>query len=76
MRAAVIRRSGATPVLEQFADPEPGQGVAVGTLVAASLNPLDVVIVNGQLPFRRAQPPYVAGYERSEEHTSELQSRP
>ena len=63
MRAAVIRRSGATPVLEQFADPEPGQGVAVGTLVAASLNPLDVVIVNGQLPFRRAQPPYVAGYE-------------
>ena len=63
MRAAVIRRSGATPVLDQFADPQPGQGVSVGTLVAATLNPLDVVIVNGQFPFRRVQPPYIAGYE-------------
>jgi NADPH:quinone reductase-like Zn-dependent oxidoreductase len=35
----------------------------VGTLVAASLNPLDVLIVNDQLPFRRLQPPCIAGYE-------------
>ena len=35
----------------------------MGTLVAASLNPLDLAIVNDQLPFRRLQPPYVAGYE-------------
>src|SRR5271156_4533781 len=63
MRAAVIRRSGATPALDQFADPQPGQGLAVGTLVAAALNPLDVAIVNDQFPLRRLQPPYIAGYE-------------
>ena len=63
MRAAVIRRAGATPVLDQFADPRPGQGLSVGTLVAAALNPLDVLIVNDQLPFRPLQPPCVAGYE-------------
>ena len=63
MRAAVIRRSGATPALNQFADPQPGQGLSVGTLVAASLNPLDIAIVNDQFPIRRLQPPYIAGYE-------------
>ena len=42
MRAAVIRRSGATPALDQFADPQPGRGLPVGTLVAAALNPLDI----------------------------------
>jgi NADPH:quinone reductase len=63
VRAAVIRRSGATPALDQFADPQPGQGLAVGTMVAAALNPLDIAIVNDQIPFRRLQPPYIAGYE-------------
>src|ERR1017187_7957846 len=63
MRAAVIRRSGATPALDQFADPQPGQGRSVGTLVPAALNPLDVAIVNDQFPLRRLQPPYIAGYE-------------
>jgi NADPH:quinone reductase-like Zn-dependent oxidoreductase len=63
MRAAVIRRSGDTPALEEFADPQPGQGLSVGSLVAAALNPLDVLIVNDQLPFRRLQPPCIAGYE-------------
>lgn len=43
MRAAVVRQPGATPVLEQFTDPQPGPGVSVGTLVAAALNPLDAV---------------------------------
>jgi NADPH:quinone reductase-like Zn-dependent oxidoreductase len=63
MRAAVVRQPGAAPALDQFADPQPGPGLAVGTLVAAALNPLDIAIVNGQIPFRRPQPPYVAGYE-------------
>jgi hypothetical protein len=35
----------------------------VGTLVAASLNPLVVAIVNDQFPLRRLQPPGIAGYE-------------
>jgi NADPH:quinone reductase-like Zn-dependent oxidoreductase len=63
MRAAVVRRSGDTPALDEFADPQPGPGLSVGTLVAAALNPLDVLIVNDQLPFRRLQPPCIAGYE-------------
>jgi NADPH:quinone reductase-like Zn-dependent oxidoreductase len=63
MRAAVIRVSGGTPTLEQFADPQPGRGVSVGTLVAATLNPLDVALANDQIPFRRLQPPSIAGYE-------------
>jgi NADPH:quinone reductase-like Zn-dependent oxidoreductase len=63
MRAAVIHRSGATPALEQFPDPQPGPGLSVGTLLAAALNPLDLAMVNDQIPIRRLQPPYVAGYE-------------
>jgi NADPH:quinone reductase-like Zn-dependent oxidoreductase len=63
MRAAVVHRPGATPALDQFADPQAGQGLSVGTLVAAALNPLDVLIVNDQLPFRPLQPPCIAGYE-------------
>src|SRR6201987_1499255 len=63
MRAAGIRQPCATPALNEFADPQPGQGVAVGTRVAASLNPLDIAIVNDQFPVRRLQPPYIAGYE-------------
>jgi NADPH:quinone reductase-like Zn-dependent oxidoreductase len=63
MRAAVVHQPGATPVLEQFTDPQPGPGVSVGTLVAAALNPLDVAFVNDQFPLRRLQPPCIAGYE-------------
>ena len=63
MQAAVVRQPGATPVLEQFTDPQPGPGVSVGTLVAAALNPLDVAFVNDQFPLRRLQPPCIAGYE-------------
>ena len=63
MRAAVIRASGGTPILEQFPDPQPGPGLSVGTLVAAALNPLDLALVNDLIPFRRLPPPYVAGYE-------------
>jgi NADPH2:quinone reductase len=37
--------------------------VSVGTLVAAALNPLDVLLVNDQIPFRPLRPPAVAGYE-------------
>ena len=42
---------------------QPGQGLSVGTLVAAALNPLDIAIVNDQFPFHRLQPPCIAGYE-------------
>ena len=61
MRAAVVRQSGAAPAFDQFADPQPSPGLAVGTLVAAAFNPLDVALVNGQIPFRRIQPPECTG---------------
>ena len=57
MQAAVVHQPGATPVLEQFTDPQPSPGVSVGTLVAAALNPLDVTFANDQFPLRRLQPP-------------------
>jgi NADPH:quinone reductase-like Zn-dependent oxidoreductase len=63
MRAAVVHRPGATPVLEQFDEPQPVPGLSVGTLLAASLNPLDLAFVNGQFPVRPLQPPCIAGYE-------------
>jgi NADPH2:quinone reductase len=63
MRAAVVHQPGGTPVFERFADPQPGPGVSVGTLLAASLNPLDLAFVNNQFPVRPLQPPCVAGYE-------------
>ena len=63
MRAAVVHQTGATPVLEQFTDPQPSPGVSVGTLLAAALNPLDLAFVNDQFPIRPLQPPCVAGYE-------------
>jgi NAD(P)-dependent dehydrogenase (short-subunit alcohol dehydrogenase family) len=65
MRSAVIRQSSATPALDQFTDPQPGQGLSVGTLVAAALNPLDVAITNDQFPFRRLQPPASPAGKRS-----------
>ena len=61
----VIRQSGATPALDQLADPQPGQGLSVGTLVAAALNLLDVAITNDQFPFRRLQPPASPAGKRS-----------
>jgi len=60
-QAAEPGRHGATPALDQFTDPQPGQGLSVGTLVAAALYPLHVAITNDQFPFRRLQPPCVAG---------------
>jgi hypothetical protein len=60
-RAAVFRQSGATPTLDQFTDPQPGQGWSVGTRAATALNPLDVAITNDQFPFRRLQPPASPG---------------
>jgi NADPH2:quinone reductase len=61
MQAAVIRTLGTEPVVGEYPDP-PADGRVV-EVVAAALNPVDVVIAAGQLPFRQAQPPFVAGYE-------------
>jgi NADPH:quinone reductase-like Zn-dependent oxidoreductase len=61
MRAAVIHSLGGGPTVEEFPDPAPEDDVA--EVVAAPLNPVDLIIVAGQMPFRKASPPFVAGVE-------------
>ncbi|WP_067177236.1 quinone oxidoreductase family protein [Microtetraspora niveoalba] len=63
MRAAVLHAPGETPVVEEFADPEAALGRPVARVLAASLNPVDLAIAGGQMPFRRVTFPAVAGYE-------------
>lgn len=63
MKAAVISELGGTPVVGEFKDPEPSPGVQVGRLLAASLNPVDLIIAAGKLPSRPVEPPFVAGFE-------------
>lgn len=60
MRAAVVEAVGGEPVVENFADPT---GEDVADVLAAALNPADLIVVNGQMPFRQASPPFVAGLE-------------
>jgi NADPH:quinone reductase len=61
MQAAVISALGAEPVVEKFSDP-PADG-DVAEVVAAGLNPFDLVVAAGQIGFRQVSPPFVAGYE-------------
>ncbi|MGW1760845.1 quinone oxidoreductase family protein [Streptomyces mirabilis] len=61
MQAAVIHTLGTGPVVGEYPDPPADQRVA--EVVAAALNPVDVVIAGGKFPFRQAQSPFVAGYE-------------
>ena len=63
MKAAVISETAGTPATAEFRDPEPTPGVQVGRLLAASLNPVDLVIAAGKMPHRQVRPPFVAGYE-------------
>ena len=60
MRAAVVDALGGVPVVKEFADPT---GDDVAEVVAAPLNPIDLVIAGGLMPLRKASPPFVAGVE-------------
>jgi NADPH:quinone reductase-like Zn-dependent oxidoreductase len=52
MRAIVVREYGTAPVVSEVAEPdgEPGE------VLAASLNPVDVSVAKGLIPFRRPVP--------------------
>lgn len=63
MKAAVISEIGSAPAVAEFAEPSPAAGVEVGHLLAASLNPVDLVIAAGKMPHRPVEPPFVAGFE-------------
>ncbi len=60
MLAAVLHEYGATPVVEEFPDPD---GVVVVDVLAAGLNPIDLRIASGELAARRPELPSVVGSE-------------
>jgi NADPH2:quinone reductase len=60
MRAAVLHEYGATPRVEEAAEPE---GELVVDVLAAGLNPIDLRIASGTLAGRRPGLPYVVGSE-------------
>jgi NADPH:quinone reductase len=60
MRAAVVEALGGVPIIEEFPDPT---GDDVAEVVAAALNPFDLVVAAGQMPARRPSPPFIAGVE-------------
>lgn len=63
MRAAVLEEYGATPVLEDFPDPEPGAGQAIAEVLAAGLNPVDLAKASGTFYDGSPPLPSVAGSE-------------
>jgi NADPH2:quinone reductase len=63
MKAAIIHELGAAPILGDFEDPVTKDGERIGRLLAASLNPLDLVIAAGKMPHRTVTPPFVASFE-------------
>lgn len=63
MRAAVLREFGEIPAVEEV--PEPS-GAAVGDLLAAGMNPIDLRIASGTLGEREL--PYVVGSEAIVRH--------
>ncbi len=60
MRAAVVETLGGVPVVEEFADPT---GDDVAAVVAAALNPFDLIVAAGQMPARQPSPPFIVGVE-------------
>jgi NADPH:quinone reductase len=61
MRAAVVHAIGRDPIVEDF--PEPSRADDAAEVLAAALNPVDLMIVGGHMPFRNAPMPFVAGLE-------------
>jgi NADPH2:quinone reductase len=62
MRAAVVTGLGETPEVINFTKPAANTANEVVQVLAAALNPVDLVIASGSFGFRRATPPFVAGY--------------
>ena len=63
MRAAVLQTYGGIPSIEEFAEPQAGQGQIILQVRAAALNPVDLAIASGTFGLRRPQPPFVAGLD-------------
>ncbi len=62
-RAAVLRRHGAAPEVEQRAVPEPVGGQVVVDVAAAPITPLDVLCASGTSYFGPPALPYIPGVQ-------------
>jgi NADPH2:quinone reductase len=63
MRAAVIHELGATPVVEERAEPVRGEGQALIASAAVGLNPVDLAIAAGTFYGGHPPLPFAAGRE-------------
>lgn len=63
MRAALIERYGAPPVVGDTAEPRPQQGQTLVEVLAAGLNPVDLRIASGRFYAGSPPVPYVPGAE-------------
>jgi NADPH2:quinone reductase len=63
LKAAIVHELGATPVVEDAPEPQPGDGQAVVALGAAALNPVDLAITGGTFYGGHPPLPFAAGRE-------------
>lgn len=63
MRAAILDRFGSPPRAGEFADPTPSDDTVVVDVLAAGLNPVELVIASGQFYGGRPPLPSVVGRE-------------
>lgn len=63
MRAAVVTDFAHPPALADFAEPEPAEGEAIGTIRAAAVSNIVRAIAGGLHYSSTAQPPLVAGLD-------------
>ncbi|MFC1400784.1 MULTISPECIES: zinc-binding alcohol dehydrogenase family protein [Streptacidiphilus] len=63
MRAAVVAELGQAPVVGERDEPRRAPGSALVRVVAAALNPIDLLISGGGHPAGRPQPSHVPGVE-------------
>lgn len=63
MRAAILTEKGGTPEAGEFRDPAPDDDAAVVQVLAAGLNPIDLILATGLMPARLPELPAVVGLE-------------
>lgn len=61
MRAAIIEQYGQTPSISDL--PEPEGELPVGKVLAAGINPVDLMVAGGEYYAIRPKPPYTPGLE-------------
>src|SRR5699024_12024534 len=73
--AAVVEKFGQEATVKEIGLPQPGPNQALVKVLTSGICHTDLHALEGDWPVK-PEPPFVPGHEgRSEEHTSELQSR-